>query len=114
MPLPMTAGHVIPAFKKIGELLTDYMASVTGIEVLSYRIGGIWGPLGRTASPFFAAPQLVHAAGPGMAADLSALHSPAHPDDRVDPCYLEDCGPATRPPPLSEQPRHRTYHVSAG
>src|SRR5580704_12824109 len=72
MPLPMTTGHVIPAFKKIGELLTDYLAGVTGIEVLSYRIGGIWGPLGRPASPFFAAPQLVHAAVRGMAADLSA------------------------------------------
>ena len=41
----MTAGHVIPAFKKIGELLGDYLGHVTGIEVLNYRIAGIWGPL---------------------------------------------------------------------
>ena len=37
-PLPMTAGHVIPAFKKIGELLGDYLTGVTGIEIISYRI----------------------------------------------------------------------------
>jgi nucleoside-diphosphate-sugar epimerase len=30
-PLPMTAGHVIPAFKKIGELLTDHLAGATGL-----------------------------------------------------------------------------------
>ena len=29
----MTAGHAIPAFKKIGELLTDYLADTTGLEV---------------------------------------------------------------------------------
>ena len=29
LPLPMTAGHVIPAFKKVGELLTDYLADAT-------------------------------------------------------------------------------------
>jgi UDP-glucose 4-epimerase len=43
LPLPMTAGHVIPAFKKAGELLTDYLAGATGIEILSYRISP-WGP----------------------------------------------------------------------
>jgi UDP-glucose 4-epimerase len=110
----MTAGHVIPAFKKIGELLTDYMASVTGIEVLSYRIGGIWGPLGRTASPFFAAPQLVHAAVRGMAPDLSALHSPAYADDGIDLCYAKDCGRAIALLQLSERLSHRTYNVAAG
>jgi UDP-glucose 4-epimerase len=30
VPLPMAAGHVIPAFKKIGELLADYLAGATG------------------------------------------------------------------------------------
>ena len=105
---------MIPAFKKIGELLADYMGSVTGIEVLSYRIGGIWGPLGRTASPFFAAPQLVHAAVRGMAADLSALHSPPCADDVTDLCYVKDCGRAIALLQLSEQLSHRTYNVAAG
>jgi UDP-glucose 4-epimerase len=114
MPLPMTAGHVIPVFKKIGELLTGYLGSVTGLEVLSYRIGGIWGPLGRTASPFFAAPQLVHAAVRGTTPDLAALRSPAYADDGIDLCYAPDCGRAIALLQLSEQLSYRTYNVAAG
>lgn len=114
LPLPMTAGHVIPAFKKIGELLGDYLAGVTGTEVLSYRIGGIWGPLGRAASPIVAVPQLVHAAVRGTAADLSALHSPAYADDGTDLCYVKDCGRAIALLQLSEQLNYRTYNVAAG
>jgi UDP-glucose 4-epimerase len=73
-PLPMTAGHVIPAFKKIGELLGDYLTGVTGIEIISYRISP-WGPGGNPAPPFSAAPQLVHAASRGTVPDFSALRS---------------------------------------
>jgi UDP-glucose 4-epimerase len=105
---------VIPAFKKIGELLADYMAGVTGIEVLSCRIGGSWGPLGRAASPIVAVPQFVHAAVRGMAADLSALHSPAYADEGTDLCYVKDCGRAIALLQLSEQLSYRTYNVAAG
>jgi len=94
MTLPMTAGHAIPAFKKIGELLADYVSDATDLEVISFRIGSIWGPLGRAASPFFAAPQLVHAAVRGTSPDLSALPSPARADDGIDLCYVRDCGRA--------------------
>ena len=114
MPLPMTAGHVIPAFKKIGELLADYLAGVTGIEILSCRIGGIWGPLGHAASPIVAAPHLVHAAVRGVAPDLSALRSPVYADDGTDLCYAKDCGRALALLQLSEQLSHRTYNVAAG
>jgi UDP-glucose 4-epimerase len=41
LPLPMTSGHVIPAFKKIGELLADHLAGATGVEVANLRIAGI-------------------------------------------------------------------------
>ncbi|MGE5288159.1 MAG: NAD-dependent epimerase/dehydratase family protein [Micromonosporaceae bacterium] len=114
MPLPMTTGHVIPAFKKIGELLADHIASATGIEVISCRIGGIWGPLGRTASPFFAAPQLVHAAVRGTPPDLSGLYSPAYAGDGIDLCYVKDCGRALALLQLSEKLSYRTYNVAAG
>ncbi|WP_432840117.1 NAD-dependent epimerase/dehydratase family protein [Dactylosporangium sp. CA-092794] len=78
MPLPMIAGHIIPAFKKVGELLTDHLADATGIEIINYRISAVWGPLGRPASPFFAAPQLVHAAVRGAAPALGPLSPPVH------------------------------------
>jgi UDP-glucose 4-epimerase len=114
MPLPMTAGHSIPAFKKIGELLADHLSGETGIPVASYRIAGIWGPLGREASPFFGAPQLVHAAVRGAKPDLSALRSPAYSGDGIDLCYVKDCARAIAMLQLAPRPRHRTYNVASG
>jgi len=114
LPLPMTSGHVIPAFKKIGELLTDYLGGATGVEIVNYRIGAIWGPLGRPASPFFAAPQLVHAAVRGTPPDFSTLRSPAHADDGTDLCYVKDCGRALALLQMSERLGYRTYNVANG
>lgn len=114
VPLPMASGHVIPAFKKIGELLSDHLADATGVEAISYRIAAIWGPLGRTASPFVAAPQLVHSAVHGTTPDLSALRSPAHAEDGSDLCYVRDCGRAIALLQLADRLRHRTYNVASG
>ncbi|HEX6473151.1 MAG TPA: NAD(P)-dependent oxidoreductase [Streptosporangiaceae bacterium] len=114
MPLPMTSAHVIPAFKKIGELLTDHLAGATGMEIINYRIGAIWGPRGHAAGPFFPAPQLVHAAARGTAPDLSALRPPAYAEDALDLCYVKDCGRAIALLHLADRLNHRTYNVASG
>jgi UDP-glucose 4-epimerase len=113
VPLPMTAGHVIPAFKKIGELLADYLAGATGIEIISYRISP-WGPGGNPKSPFAAAPQLVHAAARGTVPDFSALRSPAYADDGLDMCYVKDGAKAIALLQLAPRLRHRTYNIASG
>ena len=113
VPLPMTAGHVIPAFKKIGELLADYLAGATGIEIVSYRIS-LWGPGGNPMSPFTAVPQLIHAAARGAAPDFSALRSPAHACDGLDMCYVKDCARAIALLQLAPRLSHRTYNIAAG
>jgi UDP-glucose 4-epimerase len=113
IPLPMTAGHVIPAFKKIGELLADYLADATGIEIISYRIS-LWGPGGNPRSPFTAAPQLVHAAARGTVPDFSALRTPAYPDDGLDMCYVKDGARAIALLQLAPRLRHRTYNIASG
>ena len=113
-PLPMTAGHVIPAFKKIGELLADYADGATGLGLFNCRIAGIWGPGGRASSMFFAAPQLIHAAARGTAPDLSGLHSPAYADDGIDLCYVKDCARGIALLQLAERLNHRTYNVGSG
>ena len=113
VPLPMTAGHVIPAFKKIGELLADYLAGPTGIEIVSYRISP-WGPGGNPISPFTAVPQLVHAAARGVAPGFSALRSPAYAGDGGDMCYVKDCARAVALLQLAPRLNHRTYNVAAG
>ncbi|WP_327286909.1 NAD-dependent epimerase/dehydratase family protein [Streptomyces sp. NBC_01198] len=114
LPLPMTSGHVIPAFKKIGELLADHLTAATGVELVNARISAAWGPLGRPASVFVAAPQLVHAAARGTAPDLSALYVPAYAGHGTDLIYAKDCGRALAL--LQQAPRlaHRTYNVASG
>ena len=112
-PLPMTAGHVIPAFKKAGELLSDYLAGATGIEILSYRISP-WGPGGNPFSSFMALPQLVHAAARGTAPDFSALRSPAYGDDGLDVCYVKDCARAIALLQLAPRLNQRTYNIASG
>jgi UDP-glucose 4-epimerase len=111
LPLPMTSGHVIPAFKKIGELLTDHLAGATGVEIVNLRIGAVWGPLGRPASMFFAAPQLVHAAATGTAPDRSY---PLYADDGGDWIYVRDCGRAVALLQVAQALSHRTYNVASG
>jgi UDP-glucose 4-epimerase len=113
VPLPMTAGHVIPAFKKIGELLAGYLAGATAIEIINYRISP-WGPGGNPMSPFTVAPQLVHAAARGTAPDLSALRSPAHAGDGLDMCYVKDAARAIALLQLTPRLSHQTYNIASG
>jgi UDP-glucose 4-epimerase len=114
LPLPMTAGHAIPAFKKIGELVSGYLADAAGMDIVSYRIAGIWGPLGRAESPFFGAPQMMHAAVRGVPPDFSALRTPPYADDGLDLCYARDCGRAIALLQLAGKLSHRTYNVASG
>ncbi len=114
MPLPMTPDHAIPAFKKIGELLTGHLAGATGIEIVSYRISAVWGPLGRADGRFCAAPQLIHAAVRGTAPDLSPLPFPVCAGDSTDLCYVKDCGRAIALLQLAGQLSHPTYNVASG
>jgi len=113
VPLPMTAGHAIPAFKKIGELLGDYLAGATGIDIISYRISP-WGPGGNPMSAFTAVPQLVHAAARRTAPDFSALRSPPYAGDGFDMCYVKDCARAIALLQVAPRLRHRIYNIAAG
>lgn len=114
MPLPMTSGHMIPAFKKIGELLTDHLSGELDVELVNLRIGAIWGPNGHMPDRFFAAPSLVRAAATGTEPDLSELYAPAHAEDAIDLCYVKDCGRAIAMLQLAERLNHRTYNVASG
>ncbi|GAA3985894.1 NAD(P)-dependent oxidoreductase [Actinomadura viridis] len=114
MPLPLTAPHVIPTFKKIGEMLNDHLAGVTGIEVVNHRISGTWGPRDPHGAMFFAAPELVHAAVNGTEPDLSTLFGPAYAEDSIDLCYVKDTARAIALLQLADRLDHRTYNVGAG
>src|SRR5690242_19270407 len=108
LPLPMTSGHVIPAFKKIGELLADHLGGALGLEIVNLRIAAIWGPGGRPVSPFFPAPQWVHAVAGGTQT------GPAYADNGTDMLYAKDCGRAIALLQVAAALRDRTYNVSSG
>jgi len=109
----MVSGHVIPAFKKIGEVLADHLAGATGIDIINLRISP-WGPGGNPMPPFTAVPQLVHAAARGTTPDLSALRTPAYADDGFDMAYVKDCARAIALLQLAPRLNHRTYNVASG
>lgn len=116
LPLPLTAHHAIAASKKVNEILTSHLAAATGLDVHVARIGAVWGPLGRTASRFFATPQLVHAAVRGTSPDYSALPGgrAPHAEDGFDMLYVRDCGRALAALQLADRLEHHAYNVASG
>lgn len=114
MPVPLTAPHVIPTFKRISELLGNHLAKATGVEIIHLRIGGAWGPLGHLPNFAFPAPQFVHAAATGTPVDLSGVGGRLKADDGLDLCYVHDIGRAAALLQTADSLTHTTYNVGAG
>jgi UDP-glucose 4-epimerase len=110
-PLPLTGPLAIPAFKRCGEIACDLVANETGLEIASARIGAIWGPLGHPRSPFFALPELVHAA---VAAKPPDPQRPIHAENGIDSLYVRDCARAIALLATAERLGHRVYNVGSG
>ena len=114
LPVPLTAPHVIPTFKKIGELLGNHLAKATGLEIINLRISGVWGPLGHLPNFAFPAPQFVYAAATGTPVDLSGVGGRLKADDGLDLCYVYDIGRATALLQTAPTLTHDTYNVASG
>ncbi len=97
--MPLTSPHVIPTFKRIGELLGKHLARPTGVEIVHLRIGGVWRPLGHLPNFAFPAPQFVHAAATGTPVDLA---------------YVFDVGRAIPLLQTADELTHDTYNVGTG
>lgn len=108
-PLPIAAGHTIPAAKKMMEILALCAAGDSGFDVVNFRIAAIWGPLGRSRSPFFATPRLVHAAVRGEDPGLTT-----YAEDGIDMCYVKDCARAIAVLQTAARLNHDTYNVGNG
>ncbi|GAA5199016.1 NAD(P)-dependent oxidoreductase [Rugosimonospora acidiphila] len=109
--LPMTAFHPIETMKKTAELLGGLVAGPSGIEVVSLRIGAIWGPFGRPDSRFMAAPRMVNAA---FAGEPVRFTPPRYARDGIDLCYARDCGRAIALVQTAPKLNHRVYNVGTG
>ena len=114
LPVPLTAPHVIPTFKRISELLGQHLAAATGLEIIHLRISGAWGPLGHLPNFAFPAPMFVHAAATGTPVDLSGVAGRCRADDGLDLCYVYDLGRATALLQTADTLAHTTYNVAAG
>src|ERR1700722_10668124 len=114
LPVKLTAPHVIPTFKKIGELLGHHLAGAAGLEIIHLRISGAWGPLGHLPNFAFPAPQFVHAAATGAPVDLSGVGGRLKADDGLDLCYVYDLGRATALLQTTDTLSHDTYNVASG
>lgn len=113
-PLPIgSGGNPIAASKKLVELLCSSFAERTGAEIVTARIGGVWGPLGHPRSRFGAAPSLVHAAVAGGPSEPAGEAAP-YAEDAIDLLYVKDCARAIALLQTAAQLRHSTYNVGSG
>lgn len=110
--LPVESQHALQAYKKGMEILGAAVATTEGMQVASVRIGAIWGPLGRERSPFFAAPQLVHAVAHGDTGGGPA--APPYAEDGIDMLYAPDCGRAIALLQMATTLNHGTYNIGSG
>jgi UDP-glucose 4-epimerase len=114
LPVPLSAPHVIPTFKRIGELLGNHLAPATGLEIIHLRIGGSWGPLGHQPNFAFPAPRFVFAAATGTPVDLAGTGARLRAEDGLDLCYVKDIGRATALLQTVPTLTHSTYNVGSG
>lgn len=111
-PLPLTGPFSIPAFKKCGEIVTDYLTPRIGVECISMRFGGIYGPLSQSRAVL---PNLlVHAALEGTKPDLAGALGGASAQGGYDMCYVKDAARAIALLQVTETLHHRVYNVASG
>src|SRR5215471_6970184 len=111
--LPIASGNPTETFKKAWEILALHFASRTGLEIISMRIGGIWGPLYHSMANLLS--RLTHAALQGTDPDLaSARGGVPFAEDSGDMCYVKDCAQGIQLLTLTETLPHNIYNVGSG
>lgn len=107
-PLPVTSKNEVEAFKKAEEILAFHYADRTGLNVVSARIGYIYGPLYHSmVNP---PSRMVHAAVEGKPGHFDRIPS----RDAHDYCYVKDCGRALALLAAAASLPERIYNVGSG
>ena len=111
--LPIASGNPTETFKKAWEILALHFASRTGLEIISMRIGGIWGPLYHSMANLPS--RLTHAAVKGTDPDLASTRGGVpFAEDSGDMCYVKDCAQGIQCLTLTEKLPHNIYNVGSG
>ena len=111
--LPVESGNPTEAFKKSWEVLALHYGSRMQIDVVSLRIGGIWGPVYHSMANLPS--RFAHAAVQGVEPDYaSGRGGVPHAEDAQDLCYVKDTASAIALVQLAEKLEHRIYNISWG
>jgi len=107
--LPVASTNSTAAYKKAWEILGYHYADRSKLDIVSARIGYIYGPLYHSMYNVLA--RIVHSAVRG-----TALVTPneAFADDAFDYCYVKDCARALMLLQTAPALTQRVYNVGAG
>jgi UDP-glucose 4-epimerase len=111
--LPVESGNPTETFKKTWEILGLHYAARTSLDLVSIRIGGIYGPLYHSMANL--ASRLCHAAVRGAAPDFSpARGGVPFADDAQDWGYVRDCARGIQMLQMAPKLQHRVYNLGGG
>ncbi len=113
-PLPVTSTNSTETFKKCFEILALHYADRTKMDVVSMRIGGIYGPL--YYSMFNLPSRYCHAAVKGTTPDFGNYPGgvPFSEDEGGDFCYVKDVAQGIQLLQASDNLSHRIYNLGGG
>jgi UDP-glucose 4-epimerase len=109
MPLPLSGGGPTGTWKKSFEIIGNYYADRTGMDILKLRIAGIYGPLYHSMANLPS--RLVHAAVKGTE---PVLRGDTYADDGGDSTYVKDCGRGIALLTMADNLSFDTYNVATG
>ncbi len=113
LPLPMTSRSETEAFKKAEEILGNYYASETGIDVVFLRIGNVYGPLYSRENRTNA--RMIRAGMNGTPATWDGIPGgPPYAEDQDDPLYIKDCARAIQMLTMARNLPSHAYNISGG
>lgn len=113
MPLPVESRTQVEAFKKSMEIQAFQYADRAALNVLSLRIGSIYGPM--YYSMFNAASRMCHGAVKGEDADFSDRPGGmVFEDDAQDWTFVKDVARGIQMLRTVDTLNHRVYNLSAG
>ena len=112
-PLPLQSSNPTEAFKKVWEVLAFHYADRTGLDLVSMRIGGIWGPVYHSMANLPS--RLCHAAVKGTDPNLAGGRGGApFAEDAGDLCYVKDCAQGIRLLQMADKLESRIYNIGGG
>ena len=109
MPLRMQGGGPTGTWKKCFEIIGNYYADRTGMNIVLLRIAGIYGPLYHSMANLPS--RLVHAAVHGTE---PVMRGDTYAEDGNDSTYVKDCGKGIAMLMTADKLSYNTYNVATG